>query len=208
MKPVRTSKPRPLSGNRGAPQSLGFAPNDQPAWRPKQVSVRRWLGDKSLACSQALPPGFVIPTGAKRSGGPAVFSLSIRPDGSQLKSRPTPLSSREVVTLLVFRPNRSSFKRICYPDRSEAQWRTCGFSLSIRPDGSQLKSRLSPLSSRAKPRDLRCAPALAQWPGFVSSHTDSYVLGLLSVVPAGLNLERVALYGRYKFCRLKQFEDK
>jgi hypothetical protein len=132
MKPVRTSKPRPLSGNRGAPQSLGFAPNDQPAWRPKQVSVRRWLGDKSLACSQALPPGFVIPTGAKRSGGPAVFSLSIRPDGSQLKSRPSPLSSREVVTLLVFRPNRSSFKRICYPDRSEAQWRTCGF-LFVHP---------------------------------------------------------------------------
>jgi hypothetical protein len=31
------------------------------------------------------------------------------------------------VTLLVFRAKPSSFKRICHPDRSEAQWRDLRF---------------------------------------------------------------------------------
>src|SRR5580658_9730285 len=32
-------------------------------------------------------------------------------------------SSREPVTLLIFPAKSSTFKRICHPDRSEAQWR-------------------------------------------------------------------------------------
>jgi hypothetical protein len=43
----------------------------------------------------------------------------------------TELTFRGAVTLLIFHEKSSSFKRICHPDRSEAEWRDLLFTCPL-----------------------------------------------------------------------------
>ncbi len=64
------------------------------------------------------------------------------------------------MTLLVFRAKPSSFKRICHPDRSEAQWRDPAVSFPgthTPPEGRPEAGTGSAVRSQTRPSD---APGL------------------------------------------------